>query len=443
MATESDSLRRRGTQRAQVIGSKLGLTDPSHLAALRDAYLVTYEFPAPLMVRVADDMLADLRHDIAARRVDRAVALGRDGHHLALAMKQFDAGFYRRHISNLVLSRVLVESALQDLECHQGLTFPKVQGFRTTAHRVDPARTVAAFRTLTDYLHDERVPVGRPGSRVALVDTSFKGSVQELLAAVYPETGFLGRYAFYGESPDDPHPGSKKGYEVHLSAAETNGGRALEVLPADEAKTFGHRIAVHSVEKLLNGPMTSPERMGVHGPEQAGQRHEQDALRGISRGRLSARLEEPAVRECVKVMNLKAVSDLARDCAVLRDAGGNYRVRLDDGAARYRQEIRAWISSRPADQRLAEFLDSFVYRSDNRQVEALQKTLDRARAPERDRQAIWDAYERCGSDGDKRVFVENVGNAMRKGGGGDGRGQQAGGGSRGHMDGARRDGRDF
>jgi hypothetical protein len=71
MATDADSVRRRGTQRAQLIGSKLGLTHPGDLATLRDAYLVAYRFPAPLMVRVADDMLADLRADVGSRRTGR------------------------------------------------------------------------------------------------------------------------------------------------------------------------------------------------------------------------------------------------------------------------------------------------------------------------------------------------------------------------------------
>ena len=431
----------RGTRTAHRVATRLSVDDPADVRTLRDAYLVTYEFPAPLMVRVADDMLADLREDVAARNVDRVVALGRDGHHLALAMSRLDGQFFHRHGSNVVLSRLLVENALQDLEHHQGLTFPQVHGFRGAASRADPANAVGGYQMLTDYLRGERVPVGQPGSRVALVDTSFKGSAQELLAAVYPETEFVGRYAFHGESPDDPHPGSKKGYEVHLPAAETRSGQALEALPPDASKTFAHRLALHSIEKLLNGPMSSPERIDATGPVQSGQRHDPDPLKGLSRTRLSPRLRDPRVREGVKVMNLKAVADLARDVAVLRDAGGNYRRGLEDGAGRYRGEVRAWIEGRATDPRLAEFLDSFVYRADNRQVEALQRTLDRAQVPERDRQAIWAAYERCGSDGDKQVFVENVFSAMRKGGNGDGRGSRRG--SRGGMDGACGMGRDL
>ncbi|WP_427893037.1 hypothetical protein ACQHIV_09140 [Kribbella sp. GL6] len=425
---------------AQRVADQLGIEEDPDVMTLRHAYLVAYQFPASLMVRVADNMLVDLREDVGSRNVDRVVALGRDGHHLALAMSKLDGPFFGRHGANLVLSRVLVENALQDLERHQGLRFPELQGFRGAAARVRPADTVGGFRRLTDYLHAHGVPVGRPGSRVALVDTSFKGSVQELLAAVYPETEFVGRYAFHAESPDDPHPGTKKGYEVHLSASETYQGRALEVLPADESKTFAHRTALHTVEKLLNGPMSSPERIGVHGPEQVGQRHDPELLKGLSRARLSPRLRDPRVREAVKVVNLRAVADLARHVAGRRDAGVALRPWLDDWAGRYRREVRAWISGRPTDARLAEFLDSFVYRSDHRQVEALQKSLDRARVPERDRPAIWAAYERCGSDGDKQLFAENVLNATRGGAGG---GRWWRGGSRGRVDGARGSGRGF
>ncbi|GAA1132266.1 hypothetical protein GCM10009630_32790 [Kribbella jejuensis] len=421
MATEAESLRRRGNQRAQAIGAKLGLTDPAALATLRDAYLVTYEFPAPLMVRVADDMLADLRADVGSRRTDRILGLGRDGHHLAFAMGMLDHDFIRRNCSNLVVSRALVENAVQDLENHQRMSFPQIDGFRRVASRVNPADTVGGFHVLSEYLQLRGVPVGRPGSRVTVFDTSFKGTVQELLSAVYPETTFTGRYAFHGASPYDPHPGSKKGYEVHLSATEGRGGLPLYELPADVSKTFAHQLALNSVEELLDGPMSSPVRIGAAGPEQTGQRHRPALLDGLSRGRISPRLQDPAVREGVKVMNLHAVADLAGDVARVRDAGGNYRAWLDDWAQRYRMEVRAWISGGSTNPRLAEFLDSFVHRADKRQVDLLQKTLDRAQVPEAARESIWAAYEQCGSDGDKKVFVENVLNSTRAGGGSDGR----------------------
>ncbi|MER7247164.1 hypothetical protein [Kribbella sp. NPDC000426] len=440
MPNHADYVRERSTRAALRVAAKLNVTESADKMTLRDAYLVAYEFPAPLMVRIADDMLADLRADVAERRADRIVALGRDGHHLALAMLRLDGQFFRRHGSNLVLSRALIENALQDLEHHQGLRFPQVDGFRRVAPRVDPADTVGGFRQLSDYMQANRVPVGQPGSRVTVFDTSFKGTVQELLSAVYPETAFTGRYAFLGESPYDPHPGSKKGYEVHLPAAETREGRPFYELPADESKTFAHQLALNSIEELLDGPMSSPVRLGARGPEQSGQRRHPVLLEGLSRGRVSPRLRDLRVREGVKVVNLMAVADLARDVAGLRDAGGNYRSWLDDWSTRFRSEIRAWIGDRSPDPRLAEFLDSFVHRGDKQQADELQKTLDRGRVPEREREAIWAAYERCGNDNDKRVFVDNVFISMRGGGGGNGR---RGGGSRGRVGGVGRDGREL
>ncbi|WP_130448310.1 hypothetical protein [Kribbella rubisoli] len=186
--------------------------------------------------------------------------------------------------------------------------------------------------------------------------------------------------------------------------------------------------------------MSSPVRIGARGPEQSGQHRHPMLLEGLSRGRVSPRLRDLRVREGVKVVNLMAVADLARDVAGLRDAGGNYRSWLDDWSTRFRSEIRAWIGDRSPDPRLAEFLDSFVHRGDKQQADALQKTLDRGQVPERDREAIWTAYERCGNDGDKRVFVDNVFNSMRISGGGDGR---RGGGFRGRVGGTGRDEREL
>ncbi|MEV6288659.1 hypothetical protein [Kribbella sp. NPDC051770] len=416
----SDAIRRRGLEVARHFGAKLGLHDECDLSTLADAYAVTYEFSAPLMVRIADDMLADLRADVGSRRTDRVLALGRDGHSLAIAMRRLEPDFYQQHVSNLVVSRALVENALQDLEHHLKLQFPQVDGYRRVAPRVDPGDTVAGFRVLTEYLHAGRVPVDRPGSRVTVFDTSFKGTVQELLSAVYPETTFNGRYAFFGESPYDPHPGSKRGYEVHLSADETRQGRPFYELPADESKTFAHQLGINAVEELLDGPMATSIRIADGRPEQTGQRHRPEMLVGLSRGRISDRLRSLPVREGVKVVNLYAVADRARHAAVLRDTGKDYRTGLEHGAARFRQEIRAWIGGEAVEPRLKEFLDGFVHRADKQEAEALGQALDRSRVPEARAAAIWAAYDRC-ADGDKAVFVQNVLNAEQTGGGSDGR----------------------
>ncbi|GAB2602247.1 hypothetical protein [Kribbella endophytica] len=416
MPTERpEPARHRGLAVARHFGTKLGLTEDRDFTTLYDAYTVTYDFAAPFVVRIADDMLADLRDDVGSRRTDRVLALGRDGHSLAIAMRRLEPAFYQRHVSNLVVSRALVENALQDLERHTKQRFAQVDGYRRVAPRVDPADTVGGFRVLSEYLHAGGVPVGRSRSRVTVFDTSFKGTVQELLGAVYPNTTFTGRYAIFGESPHDPHPGSKKGYEVHLRAAETRQGKPFYELPADESKTFAHQLAINAVEELLDGPMATAVRIAAGRPVQTGQRHQPELFLGLSRGRISPRLRSLRVREGVKVVNLYAIADRANHTAALRDAGRDYRTGLETGVTRYRREIRAWIGGGEVDPRLMEFLDSFVHRGDKQHAELLERTLQKARLPEPRAEAIWAAYDRCG-DEDKQVFVQNVLNSVQTGG---------------------------
>ncbi|GAA1519264.1 hypothetical protein [Kribbella lupini] len=441
---EPDLAHRQGIAAARRVGARLGLTDGCDYQTLYDAYRVTYAYQAPLTVRIADDMLADLRADANGSGTDRVVALGRDGHSLSLALRGLLPDFHRRHVSDVVVSRALAENALQDLES-QGGHFPLVRAYRRVAPRVDPADTVAGFRVLTEYLRSRGVPVGVPGSGVTVLDTSFKGTVQELLAAVYPETTFQGRYAFLAELPDDPHPGSKRGYEVHLRAGETRQGRPFYELPADESRTFAHVLGINAVEELLDGPRTSPVKIGRHGPVQTAQRKRPDLLLGLSRGRISTRLRSLPVREGVKVVNLWAVSDRARNAATVRESGGDHRAGLEADVHRFRSELRAWISGGSTDPGLREMLDAFVHRSDFRHAEQLGRALDRARWPEQRTAAIWAGYDHCASDDDKRVFVQNVLNGIQTGGGTDGRGPRRGTGSepgRGSDPGVARDGGD-
>ncbi len=264
---------------ARRVATKLGLDSPGEAETLRDAYQVVHDFQAPFLVKLADDMLDDLRETVANNPDgQRVVFVGRDGRSLAIAVAQLDPEFFRNHCSEVVLSRALVESAVQDLEHNQGKSFPQLLGFRGAAKKVDSADTVGAVGALTDYLHNHGVPVGMPLSRVTLVDTNYKGTVQELLTAVYPTTTFNGRYAFFAESPHDPHPGSKKGYALHLNKSESDGGIPIDALPDDVARTFAHQDAIGSIEETLHGPLSSPKRIKAGLPAQAHIRNVADAL---------------------------------------------------------------------------------------------------------------------------------------------------------------------
>jgi hypothetical protein len=237
--------------------ARFEITDPEKRRAVGDVYQVTRENTAPFVVKVTDDMLVDL-HAEAERNPNLTVAfLGRDGHSLAITARRLDPGFYADHCREVVLSRSVVEAAVQDLEANAGKTFPEIADFRAAGRKVDPETVDGARQRLTEYLQTCGIPVGDPDSEVALVDTSYKGTVQELLTATYPKTSFQGRYAFFGASPHDTHADTKKGYALHLDAGHSEGGRPVSELPADERLTLSHQDAIGAIEETLHGPWTS------------------------------------------------------------------------------------------------------------------------------------------------------------------------------------------
>lgn len=74
------------------VAAESRLSDPEQLMALSDAYDVVYEYPAPLMVRTAQDMFPDLRSDVQENPDGKVVFVGRDGRSLALAVHALDPG---------------------------------------------------------------------------------------------------------------------------------------------------------------------------------------------------------------------------------------------------------------------------------------------------------------------------------------------------------------
>ncbi len=398
-----------GADRAvHVVAERLHLTDPHALSALTEAYHVASTYTAPFIVDIAHDIVADLKADIAVDPGAVVVFVGRDGHSLAVATEQLEPEFFREHCKEVVLSRAVVESAVQDTERNLGARYPQLADFRQAAGKVagDPT---GSMDVLTRYLNARGVPVGEDGSHVILVDTSYKGTVQELLAALYPETRFQGRYAFFGESPSDPHPGSKTGYAVHLDAVH-GGGRPLADLPVDPALTFAHQDAIGSIEETLHGSMGSPRGFGADGrPLQQPQHLEPDQLKGLNPTTVASGYVDPLVREAVMDINLIAVHDVAAHAAAVRDAGGDWRAELDAGASAFRQEIRNWISgSDRTDAQFSEIMSSFVRRLDKSLVANLSDLLRRSGLDQVQTDAIWRQYGQLGTIAERRAFVESL-----------------------------------
>ena len=387
---------------------RLDIDDPAAAEALRTAYDVVHEYTAPFMVEIVDRMLADLRVEVARNPEAVVTFVGRDGHSMAIAAQRLDPDFFDANCEEIVLSRAVVESAVLDLERNAGMSFPGIEDFRQAAGKVDPADIPGAADRLEAYLHEHGLPVGRPGSEVILVDTSYKGTVQELLAALYPDTTFSGRYAFFGASPLDPHPGTKTGYALHLEADASNAGRPVRDLPVEQALTFANADAIGVIEETLHGDLSSPRGFSSDGaPAQQPQRYE-PVPRGLNPTLVSPAMADPLVREGVKAANLLAVADYAVHIADVRRDGGDPRAELTAGSDRFRDQVRQWVSrSTGVDPAFREVMDSFVRRGDKALVTSLASAIDRAGLTGEQARRVWESYEQQPTLADRETFVRD------------------------------------
>ena len=333
-------------------------------------------------------MLPDLRADADAGH--RIMFVGRDGHALAAAVRGLDREFFASACSEVVLSRALAEAAVQDLEVNAGQQFRQLAGFRQAAARIPARHVTGSFRALTAYLNRCDVPAGVPGAAVTVVDNGLKGTIQELLAALYPQTVFAGRYLIHLPSPGDPHPGTKHGYLVHRSGPGWT-GLPLPALPADPALTFACRDGVKVLEDTLHGTLASPLAWSASGrPRQRPQRLIRRQLAGLNPALVSSRYTRPEIREAVKAAALLAVYDTAARAARARAARQPWDIELTAAARQFTADVRAWIAGRPAETvGLGELLDSFVRRRDQDINRRLARAARRAELSPEDETRLW------------------------------------------------------
>ncbi|WP_170176170.1 scabin-related ADP-ribosyltransferase [Lentzea flaviverrucosa] len=371
------------------VADDLGISDPEKRQALADTYDAAREYTAPIVVDVAARIHDDLEAITAADPDHRVVFLGRDGHSLALASRELDPAFFDRHASEVVLSRAVVEAALRDVErSDPDRDLSAVDEFRLHK-KVADEDVPGAYDRLSDYLDSAGVPIHGDGG-ISLVDTSYKGTVQEMLTAAYPDPRFQGHYAFHGQSPGDPHPDAKKGYLVDLEP-EDGGGKPLRELPDDPGRTFAHQDAIGVIEETLHGTMSSPRRIDESGPVQQPQRFEPDPAAGINPLKVAEPFQDPAVREGAKAMSLRAVVDVAREMAELRAEGGAWRDELSARAEHGRDQVRSWVAEDGSgDPRFREVMDSLVRRGDKgavAEVEAAVRDL-----PPDEQRRVWTEF---------------------------------------------------
>ncbi|MEU0540323.1 ADP-ribosyltransferase [Nocardia sp. NPDC005978] len=398
-----------GTATVAAIADQMGITDPEQRQALQDVFEASRDNAAPFIVKVASDMLTNLKAAVALNPDLKVVFLGRDGHSLAMAMSQLDPAFFAQHGHEVTLSRALVETAVQDLEKNAGLDASDAKGFRGAKGKIDPDSVDGAFARLTAYFQELGIPIGEPGSDVALVDTSYKGTVQELLNAIFPETNFQGHFMFYAASPADQHPDNKVGYALDLDVENGNRGYPVSEMPADPAKTFQQQDALGSIEEVFHGPLGSPKSIGPDGlPSQELQRFESDPLVGLNPATVADKFSDPLVREAAKRVALLPIAQIAHDIATQRAAGIDVDADLQAGYDNYVNQVRAWVEGDPSvDPKFAEVMDSFVRRSDKSEVKALAELIDQAGLDAETADRVWREYADSGTTlAEKKAFVQ-------------------------------------
>ncbi|MFF4330737.1 ABC transporter permease [Streptomyces sp. NPDC001591] len=377
-------------------------------SAVTESYEVFRKFHGPFITSIAAQMLPDLRADADQGRV--IVFLGRDGHSFAAATRALAPDFFTDHCREVVLSRVVAETALQDLERNRGASFPDVEGFRGTRGRVAEEDITGSYRQLTAYLRGAGIPAGRAGSRVTLVDSSFKGTVQELLSAAYERTDFQGRYAFLGAAPDDPRPERKHGYVVHLRAEQTGEGKGypFDDIHPDVAWTFASKEPINVIEDSLNGPLDTPLGITGAGPRQRLQRDDPASFRGFNPLLVPQRFRDPVTREAIKAAALLAVYDAAAERAQ-GQAAPDWLSRRMQERAEFTTAVRQWTERSPGvDPALKTVLDSIVRRVDHPAYSTLQDHFAKRGLSEEQAAAVWMHMEQLPNRKARAAFVQET-----------------------------------
>lgn len=355
------------------------LAAPAARGAVEDTYRSVAAYSGPALTVITDDMLAGVREQAARRPEQVVVFVGRDGFPLAAAARGLDPEFVAQRTRTVALSRVVLEHALRDLENNAGRDLGLPPAFRLGS-APDPARA-GSYRQLTRYLAANGVPVGREGSAVALVDTSYKGTSQEMLAAAYPATEFIGHYAFFGAHPEDPHPGSKSGYALHRDP-DPGGGFPVAAPDPAGAALWAHPEAIAAIEDLHHGALAKPREWTGARPEQRGMRTDDAELADLNPARLAPGFTDPVAREAGHDAALLAVGDVAAQ-AGRRARGGDpaWRANLEAASTEFSDQLRTWIthrnpSDRPGlDPQLGRVLDAFAHRLDRDAVHRVDAAL--------------------------------------------------------------------
>ncbi|QQQ75473.1 hypothetical protein IOD16_30955 [Saccharothrix sp. 6-C] len=374
----------------------LGVHDTADQQAVDTAWDTVYRYFGPFITKVAVDMLADLREfqEAASGRRLRAIFVGRDALALSYAIHQLDPAFHHFFCRELApVSRAVTHEAIKDAERWWPQRLDAVQGYRYRKPQVQRSRTAepANWDEMLEYLQIDNIYLD-PKDAVddfVVIDTGYKGSIQEMLAAAYPQVTFRGLYVFHAATSSARSP--KKGYVLDLDAKRGFNGAAITRRVVDDPTlTFAHHDGIVAVEEMLSGGLDSVVAA--------------DPLEGISPRRIDAKFRSRQVRYAVFTVSQLAVADYAADIRRLARRSGYWYEALSNAASALPRQVHAWLTRSEMDEDLRLLLDSFVRRADKTLVATL---ADHLRASGRDDvEDIWRMFDECRTMRAKESMVE-------------------------------------
>lgn len=380
-----------------------------HYQALRNFYDVVYRHFSPFVSKISCEILDDLDGDPSFDENSRLVCLERDGRPYAINFQAIRPELSGR-VREVTASRLIVERALQDREKNAGVKFPQLEGFRHGRTEISAQDVTGASLLLTRELAAADVlpsatDIGRP-KQARMVDIGIKGTIQEALAALYPETQFLGHYAMYFSNPSDPHPGTKKGYELHVEGPRPWWPRGhARIMPEDPKYTFAHLDAVKAIEDILCGPWASATHLDENGPVRERLRYNENEFVEINPLKVSLVYQHRILREASRELGHHAVADFAQALALSRNGVASQRGRLVEATDEFRELTRDWVLKRPVDPTVQTVLDSFVRRCDYAHVKKLNRHIRRQNVPVREAVELWHRLDGLETDAQRDALI--------------------------------------
>lgn len=329
---------------------------------LRRYYDTVYKFHAPFVVHIGLQMFDDLLEEARKNPDFRAVFLGRDGPIYGEIVKQAESVFYEEHCRQISLPRTFAEKALQKQE-ELGFEFPQLAEYRKLKELAAGQKWPNFDRDMARTFQCAGIQPPPSQRRIVVIDNSYTGSIQEILAALNPHLDFHGLYAVHVGAASDPHPGSKTGYEVHLVADRPGANAPHPTMPDDPALTFTNVDALRALESVISGVHDKPTRLGALGPIQRPLSRSENPFGQVDPSRIADPLKHPVTREATKRIVEYAVADLTNVAIEAGLGSPGLRDELAGRAVRCRTEIRKWVLNDNPDPGLRELLDSLVKRT--------------------------------------------------------------------------------